>query len=567
MRAWVGILLCGALAAEPHPAANRVPQLTPAAAGPYRIEGNRILDGKGRPYLIRGTRMTPIRPAEKAGAGANSPFDPHSRTSLITLRQRMNMNAVRLPVSAREFLEQAGYRARARQVVDAANSLELAVVLEEEGASETAVRVAFWTRCALEFRDNPNVFFAPGYMQALVDAIRSTGARQPVIARAGGGTPEGPEAGIPLKDRNVIYEVTPRYEATRTDEDRRRQFGLLAARAPVLADGLDPELDRDSRECASFPGDPAAATQRVLNDLRYFDANSISWTISSFVPGRLITDYRYYNWTKLDDGWTCGAPFAGAGIALVVLSHLWNADPHGLFPVSQTTGSFRMARGSVCSVYGPILADRERAALPNLVETALGNVSVLVTDSRGDGRLAQLLATGAGWSYLNFVVPPDAAEGPAEVAVVRSDGSRSRAGIIITGVAPGFWTATNDARGPAIGKATVRLADGRRAVTPLSECSRAGCRTVPIPMTPGAETTVRLDASGLRNAGPKAVLQVTVDGAAVPVLSFGSAEGPGRDQLTIQLPGTLSGRGEVDLTARVNGELSNVVRIRIGGPG
>ena len=36
---------------------DATPRLTPAAAGPYRVEGNRILDSKGRPYLVRGTEL------------------------------------------------------------------------------------------------------------------------------------------------------------------------------------------------------------------------------------------------------------------------------------------------------------------------------------------------------------------------------------------------------------------------------------------------------------------------------------------------------------------------------
>jgi hypothetical protein len=33
------------------------PRLTPAPAGPYQVNGNRILDAKGRPYLVRGTEL------------------------------------------------------------------------------------------------------------------------------------------------------------------------------------------------------------------------------------------------------------------------------------------------------------------------------------------------------------------------------------------------------------------------------------------------------------------------------------------------------------------------------
>ena len=140
------------------------------------------------------------------------------------------------------------------------------------------------------------MFFAPAGSdpQALVDAIRSSGASQPILVRE------------PVHDSNLLYEVTPRYATTRTDEDRWRQFGSLAERAPVLVSDLDPQLDLKSEECAAFPSDPAEATKLIEANLAYFDAHQISWTLSSFRPGRMITEYRFYNWSKLDDGWTCG---------------------------------------------------------------------------------------------------------------------------------------------------------------------------------------------------------------------------------------------------------------------
>ena len=50
-----------------------------------------------------------------------------------------------------------------------------------------------------------------------------------------------------------------------------------------------------------------------------------------------------------------------------------------------------------------------------------------------------------------------------------------------------------------------------------------------------------------------------------PVVSFGAADGVGRDQVTIRLPAELAGAGETDLVATVNGESTNVVRIYCGG--
>jgi uncharacterized protein (TIGR03437 family) len=195
----------------------------------------------------------------------------------------------------------------------------------------------------------------------------------------------------------------------------------------------------------------------------------------------------------------------------------------------------------------------------------MGNISVQVTDSHGVARLARLLYTGAGWSNITFVVPPDAAPGPAEVAVVRSDGSRSAGKVILADVAPGFFSASYDARGAVVGDVIQHWSDsGETKTFAASACAASDCRPTPIPLSGRVRTTVRLAVSGIRNAGPNAVVRVTVGGVAVPVLSFGAADRMGRDQVTIQLPAELSGVGETDLTMSVNSALSNVVRIHCG---
>jgi uncharacterized protein (TIGR03437 family) len=304
----------------------------------------------------------------------------------------------------------------------------------------------------------------------------------------------------------------------------------------------------------------------VQENLAYFDAHQVSWLLSSYRPGRILTEYRYFNWSKLDDGWTCGESPSRSGIAMTLVAHLWSGDPHGLFAVNHVNGGLVLARGGVATAYGPILAEREATALSGRpLPLVLANVSVKVTDSRGIARLARLLYTGAGWSDVSFVVPMNAAVGPAEVAVVRSDGSKSAGRVIIADVAPGFFTASFDARGAVAGEVTQREAGAGRVRTfAASECAAAQCRAVAIPLSGHVTTTVRLAASGLRNAGPRANVRVTVGGSVVPVLSFGPADDVGRDQVTIQLPVEFRGAGETDLMMTVNGALSNVARIHCG---
>ncbi len=544
------VVLAGFVLACHSKASDAVPALTPGPNGPYRIEGNHILDRQGREYLIRGTRASPLAPDRAVETSSAAAFGPLSATVLITIRQRLNMNAVRIPISPAAYLASPAYRGRVRRLVRLVNQLELLAILEasEEGAD---VARPFWSMLATDFHRNRNLFLAC-MSGDLVGEIRRAGAMQPVIVPAGD---------RPAEDASVIYEVSPGYGAIQTGEDRRREFES-AARVPLIVDGLDPQLDHASGECAALPRDPGEATRLIEANLKYFDQHSISWTLSSFTEGKLITDYRFLNGTKLDSGWTCGRPDQPpAGIGLVLLSHLWAAKPLGLFPVSESRGGLVLARGGISTAYGPILADREVAAPGPVLPRRLGNVSVRITDARGVTQFAPLLYAGAGWSFINFIVPEKCADGPAEVAVVRTDGSVSGSRILIGDLAPGLLTVPPDGRSAAVGEVT-QHAPGKPEVSFATwTCRKTDCRTAPIALSPDVVTTLRLIGTGFRHLGSHPVVEVTVGGISAPVVSIGPASAAGTDQVTIRVPDALAGRGETDLFLRVNGELSNLVRV------
>jgi uncharacterized protein (TIGR03437 family) len=169
----------------------------------------------------------------------------------------------------------------------------------------------------------------------------------------------------------------------------------------------------------------------------------------------------------------------------------------------------------------------------------------------------------AGWGQINFVVPPESALGPARLAIVREDGSRTNAQITIADTSPGFWTGVS-CRGPAEGEVIQTFADGRIARSPLSSCRVYGdCRTEPVPVADGAVTRVRLHGSGFRYAESAAKIEVTVGGRRVPVVAYGASGSPGVDVVTIELPASLRGIGETDLMCHLNERVSNAVRIRI----
>jgi len=606
------LLVCNALqlAAAGIPRQRTQQELTPAPSGPFHVAGNRIVDSKGRPFLMRGTQLTEFHPQTAARDNrAGQDFGPHSSTTLSAIRLRFNMNTARLPVDVADATnagDAAGYFAELAKVVRRANDVDLLVILaaREPGANLPSRKTAeFWSHCAAYFKAYPNVMFdafsdpspsavpsnagdshsAAGWnfwrqggraadgrdvvgIEDLVHAIRSTGAAQPIVAMSWKDDRlfEGAGPAPLIDDANVIYEAPPRYASTRTDAERDAHFGFLADRAPILANGWDLNLD-DVAECSAIPPDPTAATQLVQGNLDYFDAHRISWTVSVFEPGKLIKDLSFHDATSLGDGWSCGhTAYPRAGMGRVVESHLRSSEERGIFVVSQS-GSLDVARGGVALAYGPIMAERDSRSFAPHPPTTLGKLSVQVTDALGVTRQAGIRWASAGWGQLNFLVPVQSAVGPARMTIVREDGTRSSTNITIADTAPGFWTEVS-CRGPAVGIATQVFADGRTVMSQISSCKGSDCRTIPVPMTSGASTRVRLAGDGFRYARSASKIEVTIGGVPVRVVSFGPSAGdPGVDQVTVEIPAAMRGLGETDVICHLNGRVANAVRINVGG--
>ena len=97
--------------------------------------------------------------------GTQAPKDiglDYAGTMFSTIRQRWNMNAVRLPLSVDES-QTSGYFERIAEIVRRANQSELPVILaadDEESIGLPSTRTAaFRKQCAAYFKDNPRVVF------------------------------------------------------------------------------------------------------------------------------------------------------------------------------------------------------------------------------------------------------------------------------------------------------------------------------------------------------------------------------------------------------------------------
>ena len=331
---------------------------TPVPIGPLHVEGSSIKDSKGQLIPLRGA----VLPTALAGD-----------VTFGIMRQHWNFNAMRLPVSSaawrrngQSYLDQIG------ALVKAANGRGLIAILANFDDSASGLpgsdSVTFWTAWASYFRDTPLVIFdifnepsvsdVPGHvpgkrlpsdwqfwlnggagldgrpvagMQALVDAIRSTGATQLIAAPAFHDKLDfqGFSADFFIRDPAIIYEVHPFFDHALTDADRDLNFGFLSTKVPLYAGAWGLDLPSDSPACHAVPTNPQQASDLLFQTLAYFESRGTSWTAASFDANSLVRDISTFDPTQLDKPWTCGVvstPEPGMGQLVL----LWlTGDPLG----------------------------------------------------------------------------------------------------------------------------------------------------------------------------------------------------------------------------------------------
>ncbi len=187
---------------------------------------------------------------------------------------------------------------------------------------------------------------------------------------------------------------------------------------------------------------------------------------------------------------------------------------------------------------------------------------VIVTDALGVERTAPLLHVSAG--QINYVVPQGTAPGPADVRVVQAGGTVAAGTLDVATVAPSLFSANGDGRGVAAASAVRIGAGGSSSPLEVYECS-SGCTSVPLDLGAASDRVLlTLYGTGIRNRSSLFGVTVLIGGAPTTVQSAGPQPGsPGLDAVTVLLPRTLAGSGEVPVLVTVDGRAANPVTIRI----
>jgi uncharacterized protein (TIGR03437 family) len=224
-----------------------------------------------------------------------------------------------------------------------------------------------------------------------------------------------------------------------------------------------------------------------------------------------------------------------------------------------------VAAESIVSAFGVELAPRVETASSRPLPNELAGVKVMVTDSMGREWAAPLFFVST--SQINYQIPPSAVSGGALAKVLRDGQLASSGTITIMPIAPGLFSANSDGHGVAAALALRMREDGAQSYEPVAQFDQALNKFVAMPIDLGVESEqvfLILYGTGLHFRSEISAVKATVGGEEVEVLYAGEqGDFVGLDQANVRLSHGLKGRGELEVTLKVDGKSTNTVRINV----
>lgn len=241
------------------------------------------------------------------------------------------------------------------------------------------------------------------------------------------------------------------------------------------------------------------------------------------------------------------------------------------FPVRQSTSvnaaSYTSAQAPevIASLFGPTLALTTQVAVSQPLPITLAGTTVSVRDSAGMDRLAPLFFVSP--TQINYQIPAGTASGAATIMVVNNNGGIAQGTLQVTNVAPGLFSVDASGRGLAAANVLRVKADGSQSYEPVGRFDATQSKFVAVPIDLGPATDqvfLLLYGTGIRYRNSLANVSAKLGGTDAQVLFAGAQGGyVGLDQINVQIPRSLIGRGLVDVALTVNGMNANTVQVSV----
>lgn len=273
--------------------------------------------------------------------------------------------------------------------------------------------------------------------------------------------------------------------------------------------------------------------------------------------------------------WPDGRPvrelFAGDCVTVTrsPLSFLFPYSPTTINVTNVSSASFNVEMGlapeSLASALGTNLSKYPLPSEDPIPPLKLNGTVVRVKDSACVERSAPLFF--AAPAQVNYLVPAGTANGAATVTVFNEAGAISAGTVQINSVAPSLFGANSNGQGVAAASVLRVKADGSQMYERATQFDFGLSRYVTFPIDvsdPNDQVFLLLFGTGLRYRQRLSGVSVTIGGVPVEVLYAGAQGGFfGLDQINLRLQRTLAGRGEMDVTLKVDGRTANIVRVNI----
>ena len=270
-----------------------------------------------------------------------------------------------------------------------------------------------------------------------------------------------------------------------------------------------------------------------------------------------------------------------AMLAAIFLATGLLGAPQAPTPVTVSAASYEgsgVAPGAIAATFGADLAPGTASggdSDPSTPGVQLPT-QLLGTSLEVNGRRSGLLFVSPG--QINFVVPPETELGTAAI-VISNYGTVTASGTVTAQkVVPGVFTANGDGQGVASAVAFRVHADSSTSYEPIIELDPVSNRFVPLPISlgpPEERVFLVIFATGVRGAtddnddGNVAESVRVLLGGLELVPSYAGSQGDflGLDQINVEIPRSLIGRGELQFSVAVSGGgASNEAAISVAAP-
>lgn len=219
------------------------------------------------------------------------------------------------------------------------------------------------------------------------------------------------------------------------------------------------------------------------------------------------------------------------------------------------------AKDMIAAAFGNGFATGTFVATSLPLPLQLGGAYVSIEDSVSTPRYAPLFAVTP--NQINYLIPPETAEGYALVTVRAASGQSYRELIRVAKTAPGLFSANADGQGVAAAL-VLRIRDGQQIYEPVARFDQAQGKFVSIPIdlsANGDQVYLLLYGVGIRGRSSLQNVSVKVGGIELAPSYAGMQGQFGLDQVNVTLSSDLAGLGEVDVSLTVDGQAANTVRI------